>query len=120
MEHKQPSRLKIILYIAGKDIISAFRNRTTIGIIIGVLLLILPSQLIPLILKTDSIPTAVVYAQGAPTLARNLSDIPGARYLQVDSPAELNDEVVYRKNQVIGLIFPESYTLNEAYPSKLR
>ena len=119
MEHKQPSRLKIILYIAGKDILSAFRNRTTIGIIIGVLLLILPSQLIPLILKTDSIPTAVVYAQSAPTLTRKLSDIPGARYLQVNSPAELNDEVVYRKDQVIGLIFPESFTLNEGYPSQI-
>ena len=119
MENKQPSKLKIILYIAEKDIISAFRNRTTIGIIIGVLLLILPSQLVPLILKTDSIPTAVVYAQGAPTLARKLSDFSGTRYLQVNSLAELNDEVIYRKDQVIGLIFPESFTINEVYPSQI-
>lgn len=113
MERKQPSRLRIILYIAGKDIVSAAKNRVTIGIIIGVLMLVLPSQLLPLILKTESRPTAVIYAQGAPRLAQRLAEIPETRAIQVPSIMELENEVVSRGDQVIGLIFPDGFSLNE-------
>ena len=119
MEHKPPPKLKIILYIAGKDILSTLKNRTTIGIIIGVVLLILPSQLLPLILQVESIPTAIIYAPGSPTFSRELSGIPNTRFYQVNSLTELNDEVVIRKNQVIGLTFPDTFDSKQPSSSQI-
>ena len=53
MNYNPPSHSKIILSILLKDIKQAVTDRTTLGVIIGVLMLLLPSQLVPMILRNE-------------------------------------------------------------------
>ena len=110
MRLKQPKHFQIILAIARKDITQAIKDHMTLGIIIGLLFLILPSQLIPLILQNESTPLAVIYSPESTSLAQNLADVSGTSAIQVNSLADLEDEIASGRSQVIGLALPEDFS----------
>lgn len=110
MHSKQPSHFRIILSIARKDITQAIKDHLTLGVIIGLLLLILPSQLIPLILQNESTPLAVIYSPETVSLAKDLSEEASASAIQVKSLSDLNDKIASGRSQVIGLVLPENYS----------
>jgi ABC-type transport system involved in multi-copper enzyme maturation permease subunit len=58
------NNLRIIGAIAGKDIVDAVKNKTTISIILGVLMLMISSQALPLLLRLQTTQRAIFYDQG--------------------------------------------------------
>ncbi len=110
MASKTPNHLKMILTIARKDITQAIRDRMILGIIIGVLMLILPSQLLPIILQNESTPYAVIYGPEPTGLANNLTNLSDTRAYSVKSFPDLMDEVASGRNNIIGLILPKDFS----------
>lgn len=107
MKPKKPNHLKIICMIALKDISQSVKNKTVLGVIIGVLLLILPSQMIPLIQQNESTPTAVVFSPDKISFLKETADDPGTQIYQVRSIEEMRDDIVSGRRMVIGIVFPE-------------
>lgn len=109
METKQPNRIKIILAIASKDILQAINDKITLGVIIGVMLLILPSQLLPLILQNEKIPLAVIYSPDPSPLTKQLSRLSDTNARQVTSLEKLQDEIASGRRLAIGLALPKGF-----------
>jgi ABC-type Na+ efflux pump permease subunit len=110
MEIRIPSHLKMILAIARKDISQAIRDRMVLGVIIGVFMLILPSQLLPIILQNESIPLAVIYGPEPTALANSLTQLMDTSAYSVKSLSHLIDEIASGRGSVIGLVLPVDYS----------
>jgi len=104
-----PNHLKIILTIAKKDIIQSIKNKMILGVIIGVFLLILPSQLIPIILQSENTPLGVIYGADAIYLSNTLTKQPDTSAFSVISLEELQDEIASGRSSMIGLVIPEDF-----------
>jgi len=110
MASRAPNHLKMILTIARKDITQAIKDRMILGVIIGVLMLILPSQLLPIILQNESMPYAVIYGSEPTALANKLTNLPDTSAYSVKSLADLKDEVASGRNMIIGLVLPVDFS----------
>lgn len=110
MESKTPSHFKIILSIFLKDLKQALVDRTTLGVMIGVLLLILPSQLLPLILRSESVPQAVILNLNSRSLLAELSQMEDVSIYPARSFEDFTNAVVSGRNRVIGLVFPDNFS----------
>jgi ABC-2 type transport system permease protein len=107
---RNPSHFNLILAIARKDIAQAIKDRMILGVIIGVFLLILPSQLLPLILQNESTPLAVIYGMEPTALANALTTLPDTSAYSTKSLEDLLDEIASGRGSVIGLVLPEDYS----------
>ena len=112
MKINQPKHSRIILTIARKDILQAIKDRITLGVIIGVLLLILPSQLIPLILRSETNPLAVIYFTKNTSPGNELIDNLASTAVQAQSVKDLQDEIASGRSQIIGLVIPGDFFEN--------
>jgi ABC-2 type transport system permease protein len=112
MTSRSSQHLRAILAIAGKDMAYAIQNKVTLGIMIGVLLLILPTQMLRLIIKNES-PLAVIYAPKAYQLAERLTEETDVRAFAVRSQEDLQNEILAGRTDVIGLVFPNDFSLDD-------
>ena len=110
MKTSQPKHSRIKMTIARKDIFQAIKDRTTLGVIIGVILLILPSQLLPLILRSETSPVAVIYFINNSPMGKNLVENLGSNAIQAQSLPDLKNEVASGRSQIIGLVIPEGFS----------
>lgn len=110
MALRNPNHFKIILTIALKDIAQAIKDSMILGVIIGMLLLILPSQLIPLILQNENTPLAVIYGIEPTALANALSKLSDTSAFSVRSLPDLQNEIASGRGNIIGLVQPEDFS----------
>lgn len=99
--------LRIILSIAAKDIRDAIHNKLVLGIFIGVSMIMLSSQALPLLLKAKAQPQAFFLDPGRTTHLKELSRDPSMRFIPVDSLDELQTAVGSASVPVLGLAFPD-------------
>jgi hypothetical protein len=109
----------MILTIAKKDIAQAIKDKMILGVIIGVFLLILPSQLIPLILQNETIPLAVIVGSEAIYLSNTLTKQEDTSAFSVISLEELQDEIVSGRSNMIGLVIPEDFSTKVSAKEKI-
>lgn len=119
MAGRYPNHFKIILTIALKDIAQAIKDRMILGVIIGVFLLILPSQLIPVILQNENTPLAVIYAPEPSLLASDLSNLSDTSAFSVKSLSDLQDEIASGRSSIIGLALPEGFSAKVSSKEKI-
>lgn len=110
MAKRIPSHLKMILIIAGKDLSQAIKDKMILGVIIGVFLLILPSQLLPLILQNETTPLGVIVGSDAIYLSNTLTKLPDTSAFSVTSLENLQDEVVNGRSNTIGLVIQDDFS----------
>lgn len=110
MAARYPNHQKIIFTIAFKDITQAFKDRVILGVIIGVLMLILPSQLLPIILQNEDIPRAVIYGSEPTALANKLTEHEDTVAYSVKNLPDLKDEITSGRSSIIGLVLPDDYS----------
>ena len=103
------TRLRIIAAIAGKDISDAVKNRTTLSIMLGTLVLMLSSLALPLLLQLRATPTAIVYDPGRSTLIRAMTTREEFRLGIVDTFDELGEVVGSASGLRLGLVIPEGF-----------
>jgi len=120
MTVKDTNHFKIILTVASKDISQAIKDKMVLGIIIGVFLLILPSQLVPIFLQNESIPLGVIYGTEPTTLSNALSDLEDTSSFSVKSLPVLRDEIVSGRSNTIGLVLPQDFAELVSTEDKIR
>jgi ABC-2 type transport system permease protein len=97
---------RIIWAIAAKDIVDAIKNKTTISVILGIGMMMLASQALPLLLKFQSTPTAVVYDAGESGLIDEMAKKKEFRLREVPSQEMLEKVLVEASETQLGLILP--------------
>ena len=105
------NHLKIILAISAKDIIQSIKDKMILGVIIGILFLILPSQLLPIILQNENTPLAVISGREPTELANALTTLPDTNAFTVNSIPDLQDAIASRNGNIIGLVLPEDFSV---------
>lgn len=101
--------LRIISAIAFKDIVDAIKNKITISVILGVALLMLSSQALPLIAKLSTTHRLVVYDAGASRLVSELKRNRELGVSSVSSQGALEEALGESSGTVLGLVLPAGF-----------
>jgi ABC-type Na+ efflux pump permease subunit len=107
--YRWKTNLRIILAIAAKDILDAFKNKTTLGIMIGVAILMANGHLLPLLLGLRNQPKAAVYDPGRSQVVRTLAGRDEYVLAIVDTQEELQDLVADSPEVWLGIALPEDF-----------
>ena len=102
----EPQGWRIVWAIARKDIREAMHNRIFISLILGVGLMIVMNALLPLLLKRQDLPTAIVYDQGRSAIIRDMRGADAFQIGLVGSQEELEGAISEAQTTRIGLILP--------------
>jgi ABC-2 type transport system permease protein len=108
-KRKRGESLRIIWAITAKDIAEAVTNRTTLSITLGVLVLILSGQALPLLLRLSASPTVIVYDAGRSALIAGLKKSRDLRLGVAKSPQDLDERVGEASAPVLGLVLPADF-----------
>lgn len=106
---KLRSSLRIVWAIAAKDIVDAIRNRTTISVILGVAIMMLTSQALPLLLGLSDVHRMAVYDAGESCLAAELEDSEQFSSRPVASREELKVVLGEASDVLLGLVIPANF-----------
>lgn len=108
-EARSVSTLQLIGAIAGKDIVDALKNRTILGIMLGVLFMVVSVQALPLLMKLDDRPRLAVYDPDRALLgALRRSEAVQAGAMR--SAAEVVSAVRTASAPVLGLDLPPGFS----------
>jgi ABC-type transport system involved in multi-copper enzyme maturation permease subunit len=100
------NNVRIVFAIASKDIVDAIRNKTTISIVIGIGILMLSAQALPLLLQLRDIQTAIVYHPGESELIRELAQQQDFQLRRVSSQTAMEEGLAGAGEVQIGLVIP--------------
>ncbi|MGW8252072.1 MAG: ABC transporter permease, partial [Anaerolineales bacterium] len=101
--------LRIIWSIANKDIRDAYQNKLVIAIILGALVMVATSSVLPLLLRLQDKPAAIVYESGRSTIVRGLTGQEDFILGLSDSVKEMEQRVIELPMSPIGLIIPSDF-----------
>jgi ABC-2 type transport system permease protein len=110
MDTKNLNRVRIIFSIAIKDILDVVKNKTSLTIILGVIIIAFSSQALPLLARAQDERVAIVYDPGRTVVMKTLTRRDNFRLRIVDSLATMQSYVSESINTVIGLNIPEDFT----------
>jgi ABC-2 type transport system permease protein len=94
-----------------KDTLDAMKNKTVLGIIVGVAFLMLSSQVLPFIMKANAKPRAVFFDQGKSTAIREIVRSRDLDFHQNDSFQEMIQSVGASSIPILGLVVPQDFDL---------
>lgn len=98
--------IRIIWAIAAKDIVDAIKNKTTISIMLGIGMVMLSSQALPLLLRIKPTPTAVIYDAGESGLIDEMAKMRDLRLREVPSQEMMEKVLTEASDTQLGLILP--------------
>jgi ABC-2 type transport system permease protein len=101
--------LRIIWAIAAKDVVDAIKNKVTVSVILGVALLMLSSQALPLITRLSAVRRVVIYDAGASRLPGQLKRSPEVGLIRASSLQDLKDILVESSGRMLGLMLPADF-----------
>jgi ABC-2 type transport system permease protein len=112
---------RIIGAIAAKDIADAVRNKTIIGVIIGVAVLMLSSQALPLITRLSTTHRIAAYDPGASRVIQALKRGSDISLVRVSSKEELEEFLGESTGVVLGVDVPAGFdqVLDAGQPAEL-
>ncbi len=111
--------IRIVLSIASKDILDAFKNRLTISIILGVGMIVLSGQLLPLVMKLRPEQRAYVFDESGSTFVQDHRQGDGFRLIPMPSLEALQEQVAAASSGSIGLVLPADFPEIDAGPGPL-
>lgn len=106
---KLQDRLRMILTIAGKDVLDALRNKMLLSIIIGVALVMVQGKALPLLLKLSDIVQVAVFNEGRGPIVADLRSHGGMRVIEASSSLELQEYLAEASGSMLGIVAPASY-----------
>lgn len=99
--------LRIVWAIAAKDVVDALKNKTILGLMIGVVMTMLTGRALPILLSLADTRTVVVYDQGRSALVAELQKRDGVRLRRARSREAMEEAIVGSGGPGLGLILPE-------------
>jgi ABC-2 type transport system permease protein len=101
--------LRIVWAIVVKDIVDAIKNKTTISIILGMVMVMLTGQAMPLLLKLSDVARVIVYDAGDSQLVADWGESDQYQLIAVESVQELDEYLVSMNSQMLGLVIPADF-----------
>ena len=101
---------RIVLTLAAKDIVDALRNKTTLTMLLGLGLMILTVQAMPLLLKLDDRPHVAIYDAARTTLADDLRRDRALRISEMRSAADAQVIAPEASGPLLALLLPEDWS----------
>ena len=100
------NNIRIIFAILAKDVVDAVKNKVTLSILLGTILLMLTSLAIPLLARLRDVQSAVAYDPGKSDLIRKLSKEDSFRLSVVDSQEEMDTLLTGSPVIWLGIVIP--------------
>ena len=100
---------RIVLAVASKDVVDAIKNRVTISIILGVAMIVLSTQALPLLMKLRPEKRALVYDASGSTFVEEYRRGETYRLIEMPSRESMLDEIGGVVAGTIGLQLPEDF-----------
>jgi ABC-2 type transport system permease protein len=101
--------LRIIGAIAGKDILDAVQNKLVIAILLGSLIMVASSAVLPLLLRLQDKPAAIAYDEGRSTILRGLTGQEDYILSLSETEQEFEQYVIELPMSPIGLVIPANF-----------
>jgi len=108
-EKKLGDWVRIVLAVASKDVVDAIKNRVTISIILGVAMIVLSTQALPLLLKLQPEKNALVYDPSRSTFVEEYGRGETHRLIEMPSRDIMLDEIGGIVAGTIGLELPGDF-----------
>lgn len=97
---------RIVLALAAKDIIEALRNKTTLTMLLGLGLMILTVQALPLLLKLDDRPRVAIYDAARSGVADELRRNGALRVSEMRSAEDLRNMAPEASGPLLAMMLP--------------
>ncbi len=101
--------LRIIWVVASKDIVDAIKNKTTISVLVGMILMMLTTQMLPFLLGLQGKHRLVVYDAGESSLVEALREDEALEVYAVDSRAGLETLLGESSGMWLGVVIPAGF-----------
>lgn len=98
--------LRIVGAIAAKDIVDAIKNKTILMVVLGLVFLILSTQVMPFLLKLNVTPKAALLDPGKSTIMESLRSEEGFSLRPARSIEEMERMVSESGETILGLVIP--------------
>ena len=99
-------RWRIVSTIAAKDVLDAIKNKTVLSVVLGMALMVLSAQALPLLIKMGDKDRLVVYDAGGSGRVADWAKDDRLALTQVDSLAELHAFLARLNSEIVGLVIP--------------
>jgi ABC-2 type transport system permease protein len=107
-------RLRIILALAGKDMVDALRNKILLTIILGVALVMAQGKALPLLLKLSDTVQVAVWQPDSASVRESLIGHEGIRVAEATSQHELEQMLVEASGAILGIVVPAEFDPSSA------
>jgi hypothetical protein len=101
------NKIRTILVLTGKDLLSGIKNKTVISAIVSALFVVIAYSFLPELTKED-VPTVIVYDAGSSTITPELESSPNLLVSLRDSENSLVERMNHGDTAEIGLILPSN------------
>ncbi len=112
--------MHIVLAVASKDISDAIKNRLSISIILGVGMIVLSGQLMPLMLKLRPERRAYVFDESQSTFVQEHRQGDGFQLITMPSEEAMREQVAATTSGSIGLVLPQDFPEKLEAPLELQ
>jgi hypothetical protein len=106
---KFSNNLRITLAIATKDSLDTIQNKTLLAVFVGLSFMVLSTQALPLLLKVNPIPKAVIYDTGDSIILNGFKSSKQFEVHEDSSQQELETMLSEAPETMLGLVFPEDF-----------
>ena len=104
-----PRGMNIILAVFAKDLREIVKNKLAVSILIGSVLLIVPSLLMPALSRADQNPLAMVVDEGHSVIINDLISSQSVRLAQVQNLSDLEVAISQSSRVILGLVIPADF-----------
>lgn len=100
---------RIVLALAAKDIVDALKNKTTLTIILGLSMMMLTVEALPLLLRLDDRPRVAIYDAGRSSVADELRLGGAVQVSELRSEADALAAAQEGRGELLAVTLPESW-----------
>lgn len=100
---------RIVLALAGKDIVDAVKNKTTLTMVFGLALMLLTVQALPLLLRLDNRPRVAIYDAARSGLADTVRQDGQLQVLEMRSAEDARTSAVEASVPLLSIVLPADW-----------
>ncbi len=100
---------RMVLALAAKDIVDALKNKTTLTIVLGLAMVMLTVQALPLLLKLDDRPRVAIYDAARSGIADTLRQGRTVQVYELRAAEDVANSAVETSSPLVSVTLPENW-----------
>lgn len=100
---------RIVLALAAKDIVDALKNKTTLTVILGLVMMMLTVEALPLLLKLDNRPRVAIYDASRSGVADTLRQERTVQVYELRAASDVVNAAVETSESVVAITLPDGW-----------